>query len=351
MKKIITTSIITFIVGVFLFSCSSKQVEKQQKQKLALKIDSISIFYKDLDAMVRQELFDELNRIYTIRKIAAQVLVQEKLLVLEAKKNTVSEEKLLERLYEKKITPVSLSKFIAINNYTNNVTALERGLSSYDSNSKKGKELILQRFKNSVLQQYVDSLKTVYNVTNFLKPPIPSIVKIKDLATYYKGNLDSNITFLQISDLECEMCRKYAPTFNELYKKYKKDVRFAFTQYGSYASLSARALQSAGNQGKFWEMYDSIAYSKYLPEKEDILKIAQNIQLNLTQFNNEIESEVTKKALEDNFSKLNAVGIYGTPTIMINNKLIYNSSSMNDIEKVLIEEIKNTTTANTVYKK
>ena len=58
MKKIITTSIITFIVGVFLFSCSSKQVEKQQKQKLALKIDSISIFYKDLDAMVRQELFD-----------------------------------------------------------------------------------------------------------------------------------------------------------------------------------------------------------------------------------------------------------------------------------------------------
>ena len=123
MKKIITTSIITFIVGVFLFSCSSKQVEKQQKQKLALKIDSISIFYKDLDAMVRQELFDELNRIYTIRKIAAQVLVQEKLLVLEAKKNTVSEEKLLERLYEKKITPVSLSKFIAINNYTNNVTA------------------------------------------------------------------------------------------------------------------------------------------------------------------------------------------------------------------------------------
>jgi predicted DsbA family dithiol-disulfide isomerase len=145
------------------------------------------------------------------------------------------------------------------------------------------------------------------------------------------------------------MCRKYAPTFNELYKKYKKDVRFAFTQYGSYTSLSARALQSAGNQGKFWEMYDSIAYSKYLPEKEDILKIAQNIQLNLTQFNNEIE--VTKKALEDNFSKLNAAGIYGTPTIMINNKLIYNSSSMNDIEKVLIEEIKNTTTANTVYKK
>ena len=51
------------------------------------------------------------------------------------------------------------------------------------------------------------------------------------------------------------------------------------------------------------------------------------------------------------FSKLNAAGIYGTPTIMINNKLIYNSSSMNDIEKVLIEEIKNTTTANTVYKK
>jgi protein-disulfide isomerase len=218
---------------------------------------------------------------------------------------------------------------------------LGRGLVAYDSESKKGKELILKRFKYDILNQYVDSLKTKYNIKILLKPPNSPVIKINDLITYYKGNLDSNITFLQISDLECEMCREYAPIFNELYQKYKDSVRFGFTQFGSYTSLSAIALESSGKQGKFWEMYDSIAFTKYLPEKTDLLKVAKNIDLNLEQFNTVLESENIKTALEDNFSKLNTAGIYGTPTIMINNKLIYNFSLIEDIEKMLIEEIKN----------
>ena len=350
MKKTFTTttSIITFIVSVFLLSCSSKQVKKQQTQKLALKIDSISISYKDLDAIVRQELFDELNRIYTIRKTAAQVIIQEKLLALEAKKNTITVEELLEKLYKKKITPISLSKFIAINDYKNSVTALERGLASYDASSEKGEQLIEERFKNGILQQYIDSLKKVYNVAVFLKPPSSPVVKIKNLMTYYKGNLDAKVTFLQISDLECDMCRKYAPIFQELYEKYKDKVRFGFTQFGSYTSLSAIAAESAAKQGKFWEMHDAIAFNKTLPELEDIKTIAKGLGLDMDAFEKDLNSLEIKEALKENFSKLDAAGIYGTPTIMINNKLIYNSSSVEDIEKMLTEEIKKNTTANTV---
>jgi protein-disulfide isomerase len=349
MNKIV---IILFLFTV-LTSCLSekKEIKGFPSKKNAIEIDSITVTYTELDSKIRQELFDELNRIYTIRKVAAEEIINDKVLELEAIKNKIDVSELTKNLYTSKINKTALNLFIKRNQYATKINALGRGLVAYDSKSKKGKELILQRFKYYILNQYVDSLKTKYNVKVLLKPPNSPVIKINDLITYYKGNLDSNITFLQISDLECEMCREYAPIFNELYIKYKKDVRFAFTQYGSHTSLSARALQSAGNQSKFWQMYDSIAYSKYLPEKDDILKIAQNIELNLTQFNYEIESEVTKAALEDNFSKLNTAGIYGTPTIMINNKLIYNSSSIQDIEKMLIEEIKKNTTANTVYKK
>jgi len=337
MNKVIT---ILFLLTV-LTSCLSekKEIKSFPSKKNAIEIDSITVTYTELDSKIRQELFDELNRIYTIRKVASEEIVKDKVLELEATKNKIDVSKLTQNLYLSKINKTSLDLFIKRNQYETKINALERGLIAYASESKKGKELILQRFKYYILNQYVDSLKTKYNVKTLLKPPNSPVIKINDLITYYKGNLDSNITFLQISDLECEMCREYAPIFNDLYLKYKKDVRFAFTQYGSHTSLSARALQSAGNQGKFWEMYDSIAYNKKLPQKEDILKIAQNIQLNLTQFNNEIESEVTKTALEDNFLKLNTAGIYGTPTIMINNKLIYKSSSIEDIEKMLIEEI------------
>ena len=41
----------------------------------------------------------------------------------------------------------------------------------------------------------------------------------------------------------------------------------------------------------------------------------------------------------DNLLKLESAGIYGTPTIMINNQLVFNSTSLDEIEKMLKEEI------------
>jgi protein-disulfide isomerase len=327
--------------SILFFSCQTKKSKPHIQSGIAFTIDSKAYSYKDVDATVRQELFDELNRIYSIRKIAIDFMIQKEILKIEAKAKNISTDDLLDSLYKKKITDANRIKYIKENDYTEGIPILEKGYQTYDIKSKKGKRVLLERLKKTILHEYIDSLKTVYNINIYLKPPTSPTIKIKNLMTYYKGNLDSNITFLQISDLECEMCREYAPIFNELYQKYKDSVRFGFTQFGSYTSLSAIALESSGKQGKFWEMYDSIAFTKNLPEKIDLLKIAKNIDLNLEQFNFDLESENIKTALKDNFSKLDAAGIYGTPTIMINNKLIYNSSSIEDIEKILIEEIKN----------
>lgn len=272
---------------ILLFSCNTKKNKDLTLTNVAFTIDSVAYLYKDIDATVRQELFDELNRIYSIRKIASDFMIQEKLLEAEAKSNNISVDSLLRKLYKKKITNNSILKFIQNNNIQNEISLLERSYTSYNIKSDKGQKVLIERFKKVILREYIDSLKNVHKINFYLKPPISPTIKIKNLMTYYKGNLDSKVTFLQISDLECEMCREYAPIFNELYQKYKDSVRFGFTQFGSYTSLSAIALESSGKQGKFWEMYDSIAFTKNLPEKIDILKIAKNIDLNLEQFNSD----------------------------------------------------------------
>lgn len=324
---------------VMLISCNNSYEVSKNIVNNALEIDSIKISYNELDATVNQELFDELNRIYNIRKIAAEVLIENKLLVLEAKAKNLTIEELKEELYRHKLTDSLRIKFIKLNSYEKGVKALERGLIIYDDKSLKGKELIELRLKSQILKQFIDSLKTVHDIKLFLKAPKPPVIKIKNLMTYYKGNLDAKITFLQISDLECSMCREYAPVFEELYVKYKDKVKFGFTQFGSYMSSSAIAAESAARQGKFWQMHDSIAFSEFLPEVSDINRIAKNIGLDIDRFKKDYESKEIKDNLEHNFETLDAAGIYGTPTIMINNRLIYNSSSINEIEELLIEEI------------
>lgn len=170
---------------ILLFSCNTKKNKDLTLTNVAFTIDSVAYLYKDIDATVRQELFDELNRIYSIRKIASDFMIQEKLLEAEAKSNNISVDSLLRKLYKKKITNNSILKFIQNNNIQNEISLLERSYTSYNIKSDKGQKVLIERFKKVILREYIDSLKNVHKINFYLKPPISPTIKIKNLMTYY----------------------------------------------------------------------------------------------------------------------------------------------------------------------
>jgi protein-disulfide isomerase len=174
-----------------------------------------------------------------------------------------------------------------------------------------------------------------------IEPPVPPVIKIENLLIHFRGNTKSKVTFLIISDFECEMCRKFNPIFDSLYFKYKDKVRFGFTNFGSYATLSSITVECAAKQGKFWEMHDLLFSTPALPDTTDILNMAYDCNLNVDEFTKDLNDQVMKTAIERNIKLLINAGIYGTPTIMINNKPIFNSSSIAEIEQRLLKELSN----------
>ena len=195
------------------------------------------------------------------------------------------------------------------------------------------------KFKEYLLNQYIDSLKKTHQITISLKPPKSPTIKLDNLVVHYKGNLNSAVTFLVISDFDCHMCREHNAFFEKLYSEYKGKVRFGFTHYSSYVSNSAIASECASNQGKFWEMHDSIFNAKQIPDSVALFRIAKNLELNMNTFGNDFQDKALSEKIMDNLLKLESAGIYGTPTIMINNQLVFNSTSLNEIENMLKEEI------------
>lgn len=140
----------------FVFSsCNLKENKKRtiDNKSILAYIDSMAITYSEVDNKIRQELFDELNRIYIIRKIALDELLKERLLEIEAKKNNISVKDLLNSLYTKKINKSALSKFSVLNQYDNGIPTLERTLTYYDINSKKRRTLLINKYKEFVLLQ------------------------------------------------------------------------------------------------------------------------------------------------------------------------------------------------------
>lgn len=86
-------------------------------------------------------------------------------------------------------------------------------------------------------------------------------------------------------------------------------------------------------------MHDSIYNTKDIPDSVALFGIAKNLRLNMNTFSNDYNNKFISDKISDNLLKLGAAGIYGTPTIMINNHLIFNSTSLKEIEEILKEEI------------
>lgn len=336
--------IFAFISILFIISCKpiNKNIEVDSTQNIFASIDSIPIPSDSIDNLIRQELYDELSRIYLIRKVTLDQAIKDRILQLEAKKRHVTIEELKNSLYENKITDANLVRFAKGTNYPSKVPELRETLIFHEIKSVKGKEILTSRFKEYLLNQYIDSLKETHQINIFLKPPKSPKITIDNLIVHYKGNLNSKVTFLVISDFDCHMCRESNSFFERLYSEYKGKVRFGFTHYSSYVSNSAIASECAANQGMFWEMHDSIFSAKLIPDSVALYRMAKNLNLNMNTFDNDFKNKVLSDKIHDNLLKLESAGVYGTPTIMINNRLVFNSTSINEIEKMLKEEIEKT---------
>ncbi|MHB9143591.1 MAG: hypothetical protein ACYC25_17140, partial [Paludibacter sp.] len=100
------TQIFLFFVIIVLNSCkfSNNNHEIVAKQDVLATIDSSPILSDTVDNLIKQELYDELNRIYLIRKVTLEKLIEEKVLKYEALKRHITLKALKDSLYENKIT-------------------------------------------------------------------------------------------------------------------------------------------------------------------------------------------------------------------------------------------------------
>jgi protein-disulfide isomerase len=87
-----------------------------------------------------------------------------------------------------------------------------------------------------------------------------------------------------------------------------------------YATTSAVAALAAGRQGKFWEFHDELfKIYKQIDEKK-IIEIAQQIGLDMNQFNNDINDPAIRKLIRDDYQEGLSIGVRGVPAVFINGK-------------------------------
>ena len=83
-----------------------------------------------------------------------------------------------------------------------------------------------------------------------------------NIGDHVRGKKNSKVIVVEYADLQCPGCATMMPYMTRIYQKYDDRVAFVFRHFPIKGHLNARsaaaAAESAGRQGKYWEMLEAL---------------------------------------------------------------------------------------------
>jgi protein-disulfide isomerase len=193
-------------------------------------------------------------------------------------------------------------------------------------------------------------------LTKLNQPSNKINLEIKDAPVL--GDVNAPVTMYVFSDFSCPYCsaadgkniqvitqfQKSDPSWtapipgviNDYVNSRKVKLVFKYAQghgTGQAAHLVAWCLN---DQNLFWKFHD-LAFENY-EETGDIIKmkdLAESLGADMTQLNTCLDSKKYNYLLTEDSQMASSNGITGTPSFIINGKLIEGAVSFNDIKKVI----------------
>lgn len=106
-------------------------------------------------------------------------------------------------------------------------------------------------------------------------------------------------------------------------------------QYAKPAAVAARA---AYKQGKFWEFHDELFANYNRLNNEKIEEIARKLGLNMDRYNQDKNDPETIQVVNQDLQDGIKAGVRGTPTILVNGKLL-RERSMQGFQDIINKEL------------
>jgi thiol-disulfide isomerase/thioredoxin len=336
MKQIVLS---VLIVTGFLFTSCNRNAGKQKADVIA-EINGIEISSSELDKLVQQELFDELNRIYNIRDLALTELVSNKVLEQEAAKHNKSVPDFLRAYTDSVIGHYSYDSLVAKYNLDTPAAMLYKtSMMQIPPDTYEGRLNQRNKLEYIIRSRLTDSLINKGDVKRFLYPPKSPGINMGKQAISYRGNMESDVTLYLISDFDCGKCIGLHPVYDSLYNKYRDKVRFGYVNYSGTASPLIIASEAMNNQGKFWEFYNTVFKINAMIDSARIFNIADSLRLDMDKFTADFNSWDIANKITENFNAIEAMGIYATPTVIVNDRLLFNSGSYDEIARLIDIEL------------
>ena len=158
------------------------------------------------------------------------------------------------------------------------------------------------------------------------------------------GPKDAPVTLVIFSEFECPYCAKIKPTLKKLQEVFGSKLRIVFKHnplaFHEHAKGASEAALCAKEQGKFWEMHDTLFAHQDKLGADDLKGYARELGLDPARFSTCMQERRFSNQIAQDQALAASVGARGTPNSFVNGRQIQGAQPQRVFEAIIGEELK-----------
>jgi protein-disulfide isomerase len=137
------------------------------------------------------------------------------------------------------------------------------------------------------------------------------------------GLPEAPLQLVEYADFECPSCQAALRVLGHIRKRLGDELvlvvrHFPVVDAHPTALIAAEAVEAAGAQGRFWDMYRRIYGDRRPPTEDSLRRHAARLKLDVTRFERELREHIHKRRVLEDFESGLQSGVNGTPTFFVN---------------------------------
>jgi protein-disulfide isomerase len=298
-----------------------------------VEVNGAKLTMADLEKKSASTLFQARTNYYAAERKAIEGLVDDYLLDREAAKEGVTVSELLDRHVNSAIAKDPSEEALRV--YYEGIDTTE----PYAAVRQKIIDSLRTRRIAKAKAAYLQSLRSQASVVIRLAPPRAPI-SMKDVPV--RGAANPRVTVLEYADFECPYCQQVYPILEKLQAEFKGKIAFAYKDFPlpmhADAEKAAEAAHCAGAQGKYWDYHD-LLFTKKVLDVGSLKAYARTLKLDGSAFDACLDSGRMEPIVKDQAAEAQALGLQGTPSILVNGSFVSSAMTYDALHAVITEEL------------
>jgi protein-disulfide isomerase len=158
-----------------------------------------------------------------------------------------------------------------------------------------------------------------------------------------KGPPTAKVTIVAFMDYQSPFCKQASQTMDALLAAHPRDVRYQVIHrplpFHRQAPFAAKAALAAGQQGKFWEMHETLLANQNALEPTDIAGYAKKLGLDVARFEADLTGPTVTNQADLEEANAQSLKVAAIPTFFFNGRSVPGAQPREVLEKTLGEEL------------